>query len=68
LALKNFLRYNLRVNLKKCKFQNGEIKYVEFILSSEGVKVGDLSVNSIRSFEKPNSAKELRRFLGLINY
>jgi Reverse transcriptase (RNA-dependent DNA polymerase) len=62
------LRYNLRANLKKCEFHTREIEYVGFIMSSKCVKVADLSVNSIRLFEKPNSTKELCRFSGLINY
>jgi hypothetical protein len=61
-AVKSFLRYNLIANLKKCEFHKRKIEYVRFILNSEGVKVTDLSVNSIRFFKKPNSTKELRRF------
>jgi Reverse transcriptase (RNA-dependent DNA polymerase) len=67
-AVKSFLRFYLRANLKKFKFHKSKFKYVRFILSRKGVKITDLGVNSNLLFKKPNFAKELRRFWRLIKY
>jgi hypothetical protein len=49
----------LKLKPKMCHFARSEIRYLGHILSRDGVKT---------SYPTPHDVKELRQFLGLINY
>lgn len=59
---------NLSINVKKSKFFAPEIKYLGYILSTEGVKADPGKVKCIIEFPTPQNVTELRRFLGLCGY
>lgn len=70
--LKNVLikarEYNLRFSKKKVQFCVQQIKYLGFILSSDGIAIDSSKLESIQNFKPPSNKVELQRFLGMINY
>lgn len=59
---------NLSVNMEKSKFCLKELPYLGYILSSEGLRPNPDRVEAIINYERPNSIRSLRRFLGMANY
>lgn len=59
---------NLSVNIKKCKFCLKKIKYLGFILSEQGYQPNPERVIAISKVARPQTPKEIRRFLGMAGY
>ena len=53
---------------EKCTFAADEVKYLGFIISSDGVKTDSDKVKAIQKMAFPNSPKEMVRFLGAVNF
>ncbi len=58
----------LKVNAAKSLFCAHEIEYLGFILTREGIKPQPKKVQAILALNPPNNIKELRHFLGMIQY
>ncbi len=58
----------LKDNAAKSLFSAHEIKYLGYILTREGIKPQPKKVQAILALNPPNSIKELRHFLGMIEY
>ena len=59
---------NLRVNADKSSFAQEEVEYLGYILSREGIKPIPEKVSAMIAIEPPKNVKELRRFLGMVQY
>jgi hypothetical protein len=58
----------ITINYKKSNFFRQEISFVGFIINREGIRPIPVKINAIHQFPKPNSKRQLRGFMGLINY
>jgi hypothetical protein len=58
----------LKVNAAKSLFCAHEIEYLGYILTREGIKPQPKEVQAILALNLPNSFKELRHFLGMVQY
>jgi len=58
----------LKVNAAKLFFCTHEIEYLGYILTREGIKPQNKKEQAILALNPPNSVKELRHFLGMIQY
>ena len=58
----------LTVNREKCKFHQSEIEFFGFILSANGIRPMQSKIKAVENFPNPKNPKEVRSFLGLINY
>ncbi len=58
----------LKVNAAKSSFCAHEIKYLGYILTRERIKPQPKKVQAILVLNPPNSVKELRHFLGMVQY
>lgn len=59
---------NLTLNEAKCERFKEELKFLGHRLSAEGFKIDEGKVDSVRSFRRPETASELKSFLGLASY
>lgn len=55
----------LTINIEKSEFCIPEIKYLGYILDQNGLRTDDAKVSCIKDFPTPNSAKEVKRFIGM---
>jgi len=53
---------------EKCKFHTSTVKYLGFIVSAKGIKPDPERLRPTQTMRAPTNAKEIRSFLGLINY
>jgi hypothetical protein len=58
----------LKVNAAKSSFCAHEIEYLGYILTIEGIKPQSKKVQAILALNPPNKVKELRHFLGMVQY
>jgi hypothetical protein len=58
----------LKVNVAKSSFCAHEIEYLGYILTRDGIKPQQKKVQAIHARNPPNNVKELRDFLGMIQY
>ncbi|KAF9760902.1 Retrovirus-related Pol polyprotein from transposon [Nosema granulosis] len=58
----------VRLNRKKCKFAQKEIKILGTIVSKDKISPDPDKVKAIREFPRPKTVRELRSFLGVVNY
>jgi hypothetical protein len=58
----------LKVNVAKSLFCAHEIEYLGYILTREGIKPQPKKVQAILALSLPNNVKELRHFLGMVQY
>ena len=67
-VLRRLQETGLRVNKAKCRFSVSEITYLGFRISGNGVETTTDKVDAILKAPNPQNVKELRMWLGLINY
>ena len=60
--------YKLRLNSNKCTFEVRSGKLLGFIVSDKGIQVDPAKVKSIQEMPAPRTEKEVRGFLGHLNY
>eukprot|EP00970_Alexandrium_tamarense_P007288 scaffold1320_cov130-Alexandrium_tamarense.AAC.2 len=58
----------LRVNAAKSTFATDEIEYLGYILSRAGIKPQPEKVQAILAINPPKNVKDLRKFLGIVQY
>ena len=59
---------NLCVNINKSLFAKDEVEYLGYALNRKGIKPIDEKVSVILALKSPLNVRELRRFLGMVQY
>ena len=67
-ALTRLRQHNLKLNLAKCYFGAEEAAYLGHTLTANGVLPGMDKTKAIRDAAPPSNPKEVKSFLGLVNY
>ena len=67
-VLQRLLDCGMTVNPDKCTFGLSEIEYVGHTINSEGLHFTRDKLDSVTNFGLPRTQKELKGFLGLVNY
>lgn len=60
--------YGMVINSNKCVFGAKEVKFLGYSISSQGTKPLDTKVEAIKNYPPPKNVRELRRFLGMLNF
>lgn len=60
--------YGVLINTTKCIFGQPEVKFLGYSVSDKGTSPLKTKVQAILEFAVPKTAKELRRFLGMLNF
>ena len=58
----------LRVNAKKSFFAKEELEYLGYWITREGIQPVTSKVNAIANIAEPKTKKQLRSFIGVVNY
>jgi hypothetical protein len=58
----------LRKNAEKSTFCAEEIEYLGYWISKSGIQKNPKKVEAIKNMVRPTTRKELRRFIGMVNY
>lgn len=63
-----FKEYDIVINPAKCVFGVSQVKFLGYHISTQGTKPLDTKVDAIKLFPPPKTVKQLRRFLGMVNF
>ena len=58
----------LKLNLKKCKFFQTQIKLLGHIITKNKIMMDPIKIDKVKNWQMPKSAKQVQQFLGLANY
>ena len=58
----------LKVNANKSSFAAPEMEYLGYLISREGIRPLPKKIQGIRDIKPPRTRKELKRFIGMINF
>ena len=67
-VLQRLAEAGLKVNADKSFFGRTEIEYLEFWVSKEGIQSLTKKVQAIKEMTAPKKIKEVRQFIGMVNY
>ena len=65
---RRFLKAGLKVNATKCSFGLREIPYLGYIISLDGVKPDPKKIQGITDLTKPQTTKEMKSLIGMIQF
>ena len=68
IVLQRLSKGGLKVKPNKCKWAMSEVEYLGHWITREGVKPMTDKVESILGIQRPRTRKEIRRFMGMINF
>ncbi|GFY31223.1 transposon Tf2-6 polyprotein [Trichonephila clavipes] len=68
LVLKCLQEAGLKLNSKKCLFAAQEVKILDHLVSSNGVRPDPDKIKAVRNFPTPKNIHDIRSFLGLCSY
>ena len=67
-CLQRLIQIGLTLNLKKCKFLQTELGFFRHVFSKDGVKPDPKRIQDIIEVLSPNSIRDVRSFLEMLNY
>jgi Reverse transcriptase (RNA-dependent DNA polymerase) len=59
---------NLCIHIEKCTFATQEFEYLGYLVTTAGIRPLPSKVEAILQLKAPETLKQLRSFLGLVNY
>ena len=60
--------HGMKIKPSKCSFLKEEVKFLGHMVGRSGVRKSDDYVKAIQDFPRPEKVKQLRSFLGLVNF
>ncbi|KAL0821494.1 hypothetical protein ABMA28_004959 [Loxostege sticticalis] len=67
-VLDRLKQYGVLINTTKCRWGQKEVTFLGYQVSSAGVQPIPDKVRAIQEYPVPKTVKELRRFLGMLNF
>lgn len=67
-VLRRLKEFKLRVSAEKSSFFRSEVKFMGHIVSAQGIRPNREKVVAIQNISIPTNQKEVRSFLGVVNY
>lgn len=65
---KRLAEANLTVNFQKCKFFRDSLKYLGFIIDSQGLRTSSEKVEAMLNYPRPQNTTQIRRFVGMCSW
>lgn len=58
----------LKINAKKCFFAQEQLEYLGYWITRQGIQPSQKKVDAIQAIQPPSNKRDLRRFIGMVNY
>ena len=68
IVLERLENYGFRANLRKSFFAQSELDYLGYWITKEGIQPQPKKVEAIRRLTPPENKRQLKHFLGMVNY
>lgn len=60
--------HGLLINASKCIFGQKQVPFLGYLVSEQGTKPLPTKIEALQTFAEPKTIKDLRRFLGMLNF
>ena len=67
-VLDQLRKYSLFANLKKCRFYQDKICFLEYVVSSKGISIEAERIEVIKKWPESKSVRDIQVFLGFANF
>ena len=67
-VLRRLEKAGFRANVRKCTFASDRVEYLGYDISRKGIHPQPKKVEAILKMQPPKTKRQLRRFLGMVNY
>ena len=67
-VLQALQKHNLRCKWSKCRFMQDRVEFLGLIIDSEGLHASPEKIKAVLEAPQPRNVKQLRSFLGMMNY
>jgi hypothetical protein len=67
-VLSRLQKANFRANVRKCFFGKGELEYLGYWVTRQSIQPQPKKVEAILRLQAPKTKRQLRHFLGMVNY
>lgn len=67
-VFEKFTAEGITIKLRKCQFVREKVTFLGHMISNKGIAIDPNRIDSIINFPNPRNVRELRGFLGLVNY
>lgn len=67
-VFQRFQKYGLIINPSKCVFAQSKVTFLGHEITSQGIQPNQDKVTAIINFPKPTTVKQLKRYLGMLNF
>ena len=67
-VLQRLERSGMTLNEDKCQFRVKEILFLGHLITEEGIRPDPNKIKAISEMQPPRNRKELKSFLGMVNY
>src|SRR5215469_10449189 len=67
-VLKTLILAGVKVKYSKCQWFMKEVEFLGHIVSESGIRKSEEFVEKVRTFPRPRTVRDLRGFLGLVNF
>ncbi|XP_041009410.1 uncharacterized mitochondrial protein AtMg00860-like [Juglans microcarpa x Juglans regia] len=68
IVLETLQKHGLYAKLSKCQFWLRKVKFLGYVISSEGVAVDPTKIEVVVEWQRPTNVHEIHSFLGLASY
>ena len=68
LGLAKLREFGIQVDMDKCKFHVTKTKYLDLIVTTEGIKIDPIKVAAIRNWDRLTYVKEICLFISFCNF
>lgn len=65
---RKFAEHNVKINIHKSQFLREQITFLGHIISEKGIGMDPEKIKTIQEFQAPRNQKQVRTFLGFINF
>ena len=67
-VLQRLQSYGFRLKLTKCRFMRDSVEYLGLVVNDQGLHASTEKIEAVLRAPQPRNVKELRSFLGMMNY
>ena len=68
LVFNRFKEYGILIHPNKCELGVSSLHFLGHVINSDGIQPLGSKVSAIRDFPRPNTQRQLREFLGMVNF
>ena len=66
--LETLRKNGLFANLKKCRFHKDKVRFLGYVVSSQGIQIEDKRIKAVKNWSEPKSVQDIQVFIGFVNF